>query len=258
MAKMVLGVFIKENDAEMAIHELKDVGYNAKDISIVMRYKTSAEGLRESTGVNVAEGAVSGATAGGVLGGLAGLLIGIGAVTIPGIGALLIGGPLAAALGLSGAAATTVSGAVTGALAGGLVGSLMGLGIPEEEARVYEDRIKEGAILVAVPAREGNVSEAMNILEDFGADQVRSIDVSDKYYDRDREIDYDRRDIKEEPRRERSQPAAFFSDIGRALRGKKKEEDIEDEDYDRDDSGKGWHDESEEHAEAARGRKVRR
>jgi hypothetical protein len=256
MVKMVLGVFAQENDAEQAIHELKDVGYNAKDISIVMRYKTSAEGLRESSGVNVAEGAVSGATAGGVLGGLAGLLIGIGAITIPGVGALLIGGPLAAAIGLSGAAATTVSGAVTGALAGGLVGSLMGLGIPEEEAKVYEDRIKEGAVLVAVPARDDNVSEAMNILEDLGADQVRSIDVSDKYYDRDREIDDDRRDRRELPK-ERSQPAAFFSDIGRALRGKKKDEDIE-EDYDRDDSGRGWHDESEEHADAARGRRIRK
>lgn len=254
MAKIVLGVFVQENDAEEAINELKEVGYDAKDISIVMRYKTSAEGLRESTGVNVAGGAVSGATAGGVLGGLAGLLIGIGAITIPGIGALLIGGPLAAALGLSGAAATTVSGAVTGALAGGLVGSLMGLGIPEEEAKVYEDRIKEGAILVAVPAREGNVSEAMNILEDFGADQVRSIDVSDKYYTRDRDIDYDRRD-KIEDRDDRSQPAAFFSDIGRAIRGKRKRD--RDIDYDRDE-GRGWHDDSYEHAEAARGRRVRR
>ncbi len=250
MAKMVLGVFIEENDAEQAIHELKDVGYNAKDISIVMRYKTSAEGLRESTGANVAGGAVSGATAGGVLGGLAGLLIGIGAITIPGVGALLIGGPLAAALGLSGAAATTVSGAVTGVLAGGLVGSLMGLGIPEDEARVYEDRIKEGAILVAVPAREGNVSEAMNILEDFGADQVRSIDVSDDYYRRDREIDHDRR--RED---ERSQPAAFFSDIGRALRGKSKDRDLESDERD---EGRGWHDDSREHAEAARGRRIRR
>ncbi len=175
MAQTLLGVFAGRGDAEGAINALEADGYNPKDISIMMRNSDEAQVVAENTGANVAEGAVSGATTGGVLGGLAGLLIGIGAITIPGVGALLIGGPLAAALGLGGAAATTVSGAVTGALAGGLVGALVNLGVPEEDARVYEQRIKEGAILVAVPVREGRESEARQILEDHGADQVRSV-----------------------------------------------------------------------------------
>lgn len=110
---------------------------------------------------------------------LAGLLVGIGAIAVPGIGALFIGGPLAAALGLSGAAATTVSGAATGALAGGLIGALLGLGVPEEDARIYEERIKEGGILIAIPSRTGDEARAMDILEDTGADQVRAITTTD-------------------------------------------------------------------------------
>ena len=123
--------------------------------------------------------AVSGATTGGMIGGIAGLLVGIGAITIPGLGAILIGGPLAAALGLTGAAATTVTGALTGALAGGLVGGLVGLGVPEEDARVYEDRVKSGAILVAVPLRDANEESVRGILEDNGAERVRSFDMNE-------------------------------------------------------------------------------
>lgn len=175
MAQMVLGIFADRADAEAAIEDLKDEGYNPKDISIIMKDVEEGRAVAGTTGANVAEGAVAGATTGGALGALAGLLVGIGAIALPGIGGLLVGGPLAAALGLSGAAATTVSGAVTGALAGGLVGALTGLGIPEEDAKVYEERIKSGAILLAVPARTGDGEDAKDILLDHGADQVRSV-----------------------------------------------------------------------------------
>src|SRR5579884_361327 len=155
MARMVLGVFNNRWNAEDAINELEHSGYSAKDISIVMRDENEGQTLAASTGSNVETGIASGVTTGAVIGAVAGLLTGIGAIAIPGLGAILIGGPLAAALGLTGAAATTVTGAVTGGIAGGLVGALIGLGIPEEDAMVYESRIKEGGILVAVPAANG-------------------------------------------------------------------------------------------------------
>jgi len=176
MPGVTLGVFADRDDAESAINDLRDGGYNPRDISVITRDVTVAQSVAANTGANVTEGAVGGATTGGVLGGLAGLLIGIGAITIPGLGALLIGGPIAAALGLTGAAATTVSGAVTGALAGGLVGALVSLGVPEETARVYEDRIKEGAILLAVPSIDDTEGEARQIMEDHGADQTRYVE----------------------------------------------------------------------------------
>lgn len=178
MAKMVLGIFAERADAEGAIADLEEDGFNPKDISIVMQDKAEAREMAEDTGSTVAEGAVSGATTGGVLGAIAGLLIGIGAIAVPGVGALLIGGPLAAALGLSGAAATTVSGAATGALAGGLIGALTGLGVPEEDARLYEERIKAGGILVMVPAKSDDTADVKQTLEDNNADQVRTVEMS--------------------------------------------------------------------------------
>lgn len=174
---MVLGVFSDRDHAESAVRDLQDSGYDTKEISILMKDTEVAHEVAESTGANVAEGAVEGATTGGVVGAIAGLLIGVGAITIPGIGGLLIGGPLAAALGLTGAAATTVSGAATGALAGGLIGALTGLGVSEEDARVYEERVNDGGILVAVPADTGN-AEPGGILSSHGADQVRTVELT--------------------------------------------------------------------------------
>lgn len=179
MAKMVLGVFNNRTSAEDALITLEDSGYSPKDISIMMRDDRESREFADNTGTNVAGGAISGATTGGVLGALAGLLIGVG--IIPGLGAILIGGPLAAALGLTGAAATTVSGAATGAVAGGILGALAGLGVPDEDAKVYEQSIRDGGILLAVPAHLGEEAEVEGILSDYGATQIRSISTRDNY-----------------------------------------------------------------------------
>ena len=107
-----------------------------------------------------------GATTGGVLGALGGLLVGLGALAIPGIGPVLAAGPLVAALGpIVGGTAT---GTVIGAGAGAVAGALVGLGIPEDEARVYEQRFQEGGILVTVKAGANRYNEAEQILRNAG------------------------------------------------------------------------------------------
>ncbi|HXS15471.1 MAG TPA: general stress protein [Candidatus Saccharimonadales bacterium] len=174
MNKTVLGIFDNRMDAESAIDDLEASGYQTRDISILMRDRNDAE-FAKSSGTIVADNTVTGAVTGGVIGGIAGLLIGIGAIVVPGVGALLIGGPLAAALGATGAAATTVSGAVTGVFAGGIIGALIGLGVAPEDAKDYEERIRNGGILVAVPAQTGQEEEVSAILEDNHADKIRSI-----------------------------------------------------------------------------------
>lgn len=179
MAKITLALFQDRDIAEHAINALQDVGYNPKEMSLIMKSRQDADYLSRETGADVTGGTTSGATTGGLIGGIAGLLIGIGAITIPGIGALLIAGPVAAALGLTGAAATTVSGALTGALAGGLIGALVGLGVPKEEAAVYETGIKEGGIFLAVPVRASEEDEVREILETHNTSNIRTITMAD-------------------------------------------------------------------------------
>ena len=174
----LIGVFSDKFNAEAALDDLKLLDYSPDDISIVMKNNVRMHQHKDkgSKGGMAVSGVTSGVTAGGVFGGLAGLLIGIGAITIPGVGALLVAGPLAAALGLTGIAATTVSGVATGLIAGGLVGLLLGLGIPEKTAKVYEERIKHGAILLAVPIDSRYQAEKIKLIFDqYNADQIKTV-----------------------------------------------------------------------------------
>jgi hypothetical protein len=63
---------------------------------------------------------------------------------IPGVGPFIAAGPIMAAF----------AGAGAGAAAGGLTGALIGMGMPEYEAKQYEERMKGGNILISVHAEE--------------------------------------------------------------------------------------------------------
>lgn len=170
MAKTVIGIFSNTNSAETAIDNLENVGYNPKDISIVVRDVKDKTALKD-TGADIAAGTTSGAATGAIIGGLAGLL---STAIIPGLGAFFIGGPIATALGLTGTAAATTSGALTGAAAGGLLGALTAWGLSESEAKSYQEFVNKGGILVAVPARDDEDDDVVDILKDEGADHIKS------------------------------------------------------------------------------------
>lgn len=192
----VLGVFTDQEKVSLAIEKLKEKGFKPEDISVVMRDQKAAKELGSKTGTDIAGGAVSGATSGAIIGGLAGL---VAAFALPGLGAFFIGGPVATSLGLTSAAASTVSGAATGAVAGGILGALMGFGLSENEARYYETKIEEGAILVAVPVDETSDEFAKHILEDYNAsdikvfaqseDKIRTSNIRNRNADRSDNID---------------------------------------------------------------------
>jgi hypothetical protein len=166
--KIVVGVFTRRENAEEAIAGLRDAGIKDNDISYV--YSSEGEVVTEEGGGNkVGGGAAAGAGTGAVLGGIAGLVVAAG--ILPGVGALFVAGPLASALGLSGAAATAASGALTGAAAGGIIGGLTGLGIKEDEAKIYEERIRLGSVLIT--ARTNEPQKARDVMERNGAEEIR-------------------------------------------------------------------------------------
>jgi hypothetical protein len=153
----VVAVFDDRDDAQDAINALRDAGFMPDDISILARDRDTAGRLAEDTGTEAAAGAATGALAGGLLGGVAGWLVGIGALAIPGVGPIIAAGPIAAALG----------GAALGAAGGGIIGALTGAGIPEDEARYYDEEFRRGGIVVTVQAR-GRYDEARSIMIDHG------------------------------------------------------------------------------------------
>ena len=159
MAKTVVGVFESENQAKEAINELKRKGFDEREISLIAREKR--EGTEEEDEMTMAEQDLGdGMLTGGALGGLAGILAGAGALLIPGVGPIIAAGPLAAFL--------------SGVVGGGLVGGLVDYGIPEDRGRHFEERVKQGGILVTLKASDNEVSQAIEVLSLYGADDIES------------------------------------------------------------------------------------
>jgi heat induced stress protein YflT len=155
----VVGLFHSQADAERAIERLKEAGFGENQIGVAMRDRDRQQELAEGTGTQVAEGATAGAIGGGVLGGVIGLLAGVGALAIPGVGPIIAGGTLA----------STLAGAGVGAAAGGLLGALIGMGVPEEDARHFDEGFRAGGTLVTVNAGT-QADEARDCLYESGAD----------------------------------------------------------------------------------------
>lgn len=171
--KRAVGLFDTRDEAQRAIHALRDAGFDMDRVSIIAKDADKIEGHENTTevGNKADEGALAGAVTGGALGGIAGLLVGIGALAIPGIGPIILAGAEATAI------ATTLAGGAVGAAAGGLVGALIGLGIPEEKAKVYSDRVKNGSFLVMVRGTAAEISKAELILRDHNIDEFGVYDV---------------------------------------------------------------------------------
>ena len=71
------------------------------------------------------------------------------------------------------------SGAAIGGATGGLVGGLIGLGIPEIEAKRYEEKLKSGNYLIAVHTRDDDEEDrAKEIFKSAGAQDITTSSMS--------------------------------------------------------------------------------
>ncbi|MEA5597578.1 general stress protein [Rivularia sp. UHCC 0363] len=174
--KRAVGIFNSRSDAESALQDLKDSNYAMDKVSVIAQESAQGEDIagvevRENVGNKADEGAVSGAVAGGTIGGITGLLVGLGMLAIPGIGPIMFAGAEATAI------ATTLAGGAIGAATVGLAGALVGLGIPEERAKVYHDRVSKGSYLVIVNGTEAQINHAQEILSRRGIQEWGIYDI---------------------------------------------------------------------------------
>lgn len=148
---MLTGMFSDRESAERAYNSALDRGYTRDDVNVLMTDQTrdswfgnDSDTVGDSElGSKAMEGTGVGSAIGGTLGAIIGGIAAIGtSVVLPGLG-LVVAGPLAAAL----------AGAGAGGLTGGLVGALIGSGIPEDRARVYEEGVKNGGMVMGINPR---------------------------------------------------------------------------------------------------------
>lgn len=153
--RMLTGLFNDRESAERAYGSLRSRGYTNDDVNVMMSDQTrnswfsDDDAADSELGSKALEGAGTGGAIGGTLGAIIGGIAAIGTnVVLPGLG-LIVAGPIAAAL----------AGAGAGGLTGGLVGALIGSGIPEDRAKMYDEGIRNGGMVMGVNPRTDEDAE---------------------------------------------------------------------------------------------------
>ena len=163
MSNSVFCIATTHGQAETIVRTLQSPGFADSEISVLLPDTAGTHDVGHVKNTKAPEGTATGAATGGVAGGVIGLLAGIGALAIPGVGPFIAAGPIMAAL----------SGAALGATAGGVVGGLIGLGIPEIEAKRYEEKLKKGNYLISVHADTSEEEDrAKKIFKDNKAEDI--------------------------------------------------------------------------------------
>jgi hypothetical protein len=172
MKKAIFGLAESEAQAVSIFNQLLGAGFSDRDISVLFPDETGTRHFAHEQHTKAPEGAAAGAGAGVVIGGALGWIVGIGTLMIPGVGPFIAAGPIMAAL----------AGAGAGAAAGGLTGALIGMGMPEYEAKQYEEKMKGGNILISVHTEDGaERTRVKEIFKNAGA-VTAAEDIVDRAY----------------------------------------------------------------------------
>jgi hypothetical protein len=150
-----VGVFATREAADRAIAGLKKAGYKDSQIGLVGKNSEGKPVKLDGAG-HAGEGAAIGAATGAGAMALGSLAISFG--VIPVIGPILAVGPLAAAL---------IS-AAGGAAVAGIAGALIGWGVPEEDARFYENEVQAGRFLVTVDRGDRTNHDPYTVFTEHG------------------------------------------------------------------------------------------
>lgn len=162
MSNLISATFKTREAVIVVLEKLEEIGIDEKQVSMVVADDTTGNSFNLETHSRAGEGTAIGGTAGGLIGGILGALSTGAAIALPGVNIIV-----------AGIVISTLAGVGAGALTGGLVGALIGAGIPEHEAKIYEDEIRNGSILLAVqPDNKEKIDEIKNILDHSDAHNI--------------------------------------------------------------------------------------
>jgi hypothetical protein len=161
MKNTVYCIASTEPQANDILLHLRNLGFSSSEVSVLLKAK-------DTKNISMQEDAVREAEKGGLVGGALGALAGLTIFTAPILGPLALAGPIIAAIG--GAAV----GGMVGGLAGG-TGALTRIGIPEHLTPRVEQKIQDGAILIAVHGNDPvQLDRAARVFKASGAEEVYS------------------------------------------------------------------------------------
>jgi hypothetical protein len=165
MPRSIYALAATDIQANGIIIALGAIGFLVDDLSVLM---PCADPPRDGAPGSPHRPADAAASAGGVgrgtpVGGALGWITGIGGLTIPGLGPFIAAGPVKALL----------DGTVLGNVDGDLADALIGLGLPKAASHRYENRVRDGRILIIAHSdRSAWMAKATQVLRDAGAEDI--------------------------------------------------------------------------------------
>jgi len=163
MPTSVFCLATSESQANSIVDRLRVECFSSNSISVLFPDKNTTRDYANEKPTKAPRSASVGASAGGVFGAGLSWLVGIDSLAIHGVGPFITAGPIMAALG----------GAADGTTEGGISGALIGLGMPENEAKSYEGKVRDGGVLIAVLAIDGNQVKAVKrVFTTEGAEDI--------------------------------------------------------------------------------------
>jgi len=163
--KTVAAVFSTMPEVVRAVRELERAGVSSAAISVIAgndadRHKEYLEKSQHAAR-SAGAAAASGASFGGGVGILASLVV----LAIPGVGPVIAGGAIAAVL----------TGFGVGAAGGGLISAFHGMAIPHEQAPLYEEAVRRGALMVVVEVDEPMEREVVDAMAGNGGRHLEDV-----------------------------------------------------------------------------------
>lgn len=165
MPKTITALFNTRDEVEKALSKLDNAGFTKDQVSMLVSEEGRGKHFAIVEGRKTGAGATTGAAIGGLMGALYLSLASAGTLLVPGLNLVVTGALIGSLVGFGAGAAT-----------GGLIGALVGLGIPEHEAKLYDEKIRGNAILLAVEAADDTDAERVKtILEGTSAESITAL-----------------------------------------------------------------------------------
>jgi hypothetical protein len=164
MTSLTAGLYKSFSEASNAIRWLEKSGIPRGEIRVITSQNLTKEGIVEDPHSKAPEGFAIGAASGGTVGAIVAGISAAGAIATGGASlGLIAAGPVAAAL----------AGAGAGAAAGSVVGGMVGAAIPEVDQKIFEQAIREGAVLIGVQTEDNDMQRTVKAtLQATGAEKV--------------------------------------------------------------------------------------
>jgi hypothetical protein len=161
--KTVTGVFPSMGDLERAVLEVERIGVSNEAISVIAgndanRHKEYLEKSRHAA-QTAGAAAASGASFGGGVGIMASLVL----LAVPGVGPFVAGGALA----------YVAAGLGIGAAGGGLISALHNMAIPHEDAPLYEEAVRRGALMLVAQVDDSMEHNVAELMREHGARDLK-------------------------------------------------------------------------------------